>query len=85
MLTPAVRTVQKGLTSVKDKMAESWALSESEDEDEYFQRVAPQYADDDASDVDGKGGYVMRIAAQNGGSAIGAASGIVGNVECGLL
>ena len=56
MLTPAVRTVQKGLTSVKDKMAESWALSESEDEDEYFQRVAPQYADDDASDVDGKGG-----------------------------
>ena len=43
MLTPAVRTVQKGLTSVKDKMAESWALSESEDEDEYYQRDEAQY------------------------------------------
>ena len=43
MLTPAVRSVQKGLTSVKDSLAESWALSESEDEDEYYQRDEAQY------------------------------------------
>ena len=39
MQSPAVRSVQKGLTSVKDSLVENWALSEDEDDDEYFQRA----------------------------------------------
>ena len=34
----AAKSVRRGWSSVKDSLAEKWALSESEDEDEYFQR-----------------------------------------------